>query len=81
MENLEDEFWIQHGIVTDYGQMEDALADYVREIEPGNEVRGILAVDAISLTPHMRIEKNGFVTGIVGSETIPGSLFANLSRS
>ena len=81
MENLEDEFWIQHGIVTDYGQMEDAPADYVREIELGNEVRGILAVDAISLTPHMRIEKNGFVTGIVGSETSPGSLFPNLSRS
>ena len=81
LESLEGEFWIQHGIVTDYGQMEEALADYVREIEPRTERKGILAVDAISLTPHMRIERCGFVTGLVSNETLTSALFRNLSRS
>ena len=73
-------YWYKNGIITDFEQLDEALQDYVREVG-GNVTTGVLAVDAVSLTPHMRIDKKGFVRGTITSEYVPRDLLHNLTLS
>ena len=73
-------YWHKKGIITDFEHLHEALQDYVREVG-SNTTMGILAVDAISLTPHMRIDRDGFVRGTVTHEHVPRDLFQNLTSS
>ena len=81
METFRDVFWLKHGIITNFEQLESAISDYCRDMNCLHGIRGILAVDAISLTPHMRIDKDGFVHGTIVSEVVSEDVLANLSSS
>ena len=81
LETGEHKFWLETGIVTSFDQLDFALSDYTRELDSPNGVKGILAVDAISLTPHMRIDKDGFVHGTVVQEVVSEEVLRNISNT
>ena len=69
------DFYYEYGTVTKMEDIPIILNEYKKENDDkGNssKIHLILAVDAISLTPEIRIDKNGFVYGIINNQKISG---------
>ena len=84
MATFKEDYWYRNDIITNLSQLKIALQEYCAESDangPDKMIRGILAVDAISLKPHLRIDRHGFVEGTTTNEQIPRDLLENITAS
>ena len=84
MATFKDDYWYQNNIITNLSQLNRALKDYCSHFEadgPNKTIKGILAVDAISLKPHLRIDRNGFVEGTTTGEKISSEMLGEITSN
>lgn len=73
------------GMITNFQELEvylDYLSEKLGESKENiTKYGGILAVDAVSLRPHVVVTKDGFVNGVINSEHVDKEMFEELEKS